>query len=221
MIWDGKFWQPVTDVKYESEYQDENEGEDEDVTNAKRSQVRVTLSQLPKLKEIEVDGIAAKWLRVSLSPHHRQNLPELSSSVVTTHIDQTALPKECFFNTIRLDLSKDFYPFGTTPQYNDTFLMALDQRLLQPNMAIAIQVQLSKVPCYTDDLELIWEVGYGQQWQIIEHSEDTEKFRWLDPSPLRFIEGSVTGTFQFPSTLPPLPMDEESYWLRARIVRGL
>jgi len=221
MIWDGKFWQPVTDVKYESEDEDENADEDEDVTNAKRSQVRVTLSQLPKLKEVEVDGIAAKWLRVSLSPHHRQNLPELCSSVVTTHIDQTALPKECFFNTIRLDLSKDFYPFGTTPQYNDTFLMALDQRLLQPNMAIAIQVQLSKVPRYTDDLELIWEVGYGQQWQTIEHSEDTEKFRWLDPSPLRLIAGSVTGTFQFPSTLPPLPMDEESYWLRARIVRGL
>jgi hypothetical protein len=235
MVWDGKFWQPLTDVKCECG------GE------SARSQVLVTLSQLPKLKEVEVDGLSAKWLRVSLSPHHRQNLPELFPSLVTTHIDQTALPKECFFNTIRLDLSKDFYPFGTTPQYNDTFLMALDQRLLQPNMAIEIQAQLSQVPRYTDDLELIWEVGCGQQWQAIEgitpvtditpdidpdtnpdirqnteNTENAEKFRWVsDTTPLRLVAGSVTGTFQFPATLPPLPLDEENYWLRARIVQGL
>jgi hypothetical protein len=210
MTWDGKSWQPLTAVECECG------------SGSKRSQVLVTITQLPKLKEVEVDGVSAKWLRVSLSPHHRQNLPELLPSLVTTNIDQTALPKECFFNTIRLDLSKDFYPFGTTPQYNDTFLMALDQRLIQPSMAIEIQAQLSQVPRYTDDLELLWEVGCGQQWQTIESTEDAEKFRWLsDAAPLRLVAGSVTGTFQFPATLPPLPMGEESYWLRARIVQGI
>ena len=209
--WDGKVWQPLTTVACAC-------GDEA----ARSQQVQVTLSQLPKLKEVEVDGVSAKWLRVSLSPHHRQNLPELRSSLVTTHIDQTALPKECFFNTIKLDLSKDFYPFGTTPQYNDTFLMALDPSLIQPSMAIAVQAQLSQVPRYTDDLELLWEVGCGQQWQSIENTEDTEKFRWVsDTAPLRLVAGNVTGTFQFPANLPPLPMGEESYWLRARIVQGI
>ncbi|TYQ30987.1 putative baseplate assembly protein [Pseudanabaena sp. UWO310] len=206
MMWDGKFWQPLTAVECESA----------------RSQVQVTLSQLPKLKEVEVNGLAAKWLRVSLDPHNRQNLPELVSSLITTHIDRPALPEECFFNTIRLDLSKDFYPFGTTPQYNDTFLMALDPHLIQPSMAIEIQAQLSQVPRYTDDLELLWEVGCGQQWQTIESTEDVEKFRWQsDSAPLRLVEESVTGIFQFPATLPPLPLGEKNYWLRARIVQGL
>lgn len=206
MAWDGKSWQPLTAVTWEWQ----------------GSQVIATFSQLPKLKEVEVDGVAAKWLRVSLSPHHRQNLPELLPSLVTTHIDQTALPKECFFNTIRLDLSKDFYPFGTSPQYNDTLMMALDRSLIQPSMAIEIQAELSQVPDYTDDLELLWEVGCGQQWQTIEVTEDVEKFRWLpDATPLRLVAGSVIGAFQFPATLPPLPMGEESYWLRARIVQGL
>ncbi|MDB9315284.1 baseplate J/gp47 family protein [Spirulina sp. CS-785/01] len=205
--WDGKQWQRLTHVTLTTE------GE----------QILVTLSQLPKLKAVEVNSQKAKWLRVTLSPHHRLNLPEVTDIQGSASVDQPQTPQTCFFNNIALDLSKDFSPFGTEPQYNDTFQIALDAPLIQPGVAIEINVHLSHAPQATPDLELQWEVGHGTDWTEITTTDNPEQFHWLrDNTAPKFISGSTQGTFRFPATLPPPNPEtgEPAYWLRARIVQG-
>ncbi|WP_265265414.1 putative baseplate assembly protein [Spirulina subsalsa] len=206
--WDGQQWQGLSGI--ERSWSPESE------------QVFVTLSLLPKLQEVEVDGVSGKWLRVRLTHYQREQLPELRTMMVSTAVDQRKSPQACFFNTSLLDLSKDFYPFGTAPQFNDTFRIALDARLIQPGMVMEVEAEMSRSPRYTDDLAVVWEVGQGVQWQEIETTDEVTKFRWLpDSGPLRFVAGSVVGVFQFPSVLPGSGTGgEATYWLRARIVGG-
>lgn len=205
--WDGKQWQPLISVALQTEAQ----------------QVYVTLDQLPKLKAVEVNGLEAKWLRVTLYPHRRESLPEILQIQVSASVDQRQIPQECFFDNIALDLSKDFYPFGSDPAYNSTFRLALDPRLLQPGVAIEINTTLSHVPSHTADLVLEWEVGNGHDWQAIEIADDPQKFCWLrNSTPPKFTEASLQGTFRFPTTFVPVvtEADAPTYWLRARIIQG-
>jgi hypothetical protein len=204
--WDGKQWQPLTHVTLTWEAE----------------QLFADLSQLPKLLPVEVNAQKAKWLRVTLSRHRRIALPEIVSIQASASVNRTKTPQNCFFNNIALDLSKDFYPFGTEPAYNDTFQIALDKYLIQPGVAIEIHARLSHAPRHTDDLELQWDVGNGLDWIAIATTDDPEQFRWLrDSSAPKFVAGSTQGTFAFGTTLPfPRADNEPTYWLRARIVQG-
>ncbi|MEA5418993.1 putative baseplate assembly protein [Spirulina sp. CCNP1310] len=205
--WDGKQWQVLPAVAVETE----------------AAQVLITLTQLPKLKEVEVNGRPGKWLRITLYRHRREALPEILQILVSASVDQTQTPQDCLFNNITLDLSKDFYPLGTAPDYNDTFQVALDPRLIQPGVAIALNATLSHAPSYTEDLHLVWDVGDGQTWTAISPDPDPAQFHWLRNSePPQFVTGRTQGTFRFPDPLPPHDPHtaEPTYWLRARLVQG-
>ncbi|MEG4304895.1 baseplate J/gp47 family protein [Microcoleus sp. D3_18a_C4] len=207
--WDNKKWQPLSQVETA-----ENEAE-----------LTVTLTQLPKLMPVEINGKTAKWLRTSLKPYSRDNLPEITQINTVISINQTQTPKLCLFNTTSLDLSKDFYPFGVTPQHNDTFSIPLDDELIKPGVTVSINIDLSRLPSYTEDLEVTWEISDGQQWHIIEKTTSKNKFRWQrNSSPIKFIENSTSATFQFPQTLPELNLArdrvENHYWVRGRITNG-
>ena len=208
--WSDPSWQPLS---VESE------------TTA--AQVVVTLTQLPKLLPVEINSIKAKWLRVDLNPHRQEHLPEISQIQVSASIDQTHPAKACSFNATALDLSKDFYPFGTAPLPNDTFSIALDQKLIKPGVAVEIQATLSRLPEHTADLTLIWEIGDGQQWQAISAASaapDPEKFYWQqDSSPPKILVSSLAATLQFPVSLPVTvaAQTEYPYQVRARLADGL
>ena len=207
--WDNKKWQPLSHVK----------------TKKNDTQLTVTLNQLPKLIPLEINGKKAKWLRTSLKPYKRDNLPEIDQINTSVSINQTQTPKICLFNTTSLDLSKDFYPFGFTPLHNDTFSIPLADELIEPGVTVSISIELTRLPSYTEDLEVIWEVGDGQQWHIIEETTSKNKFRWnRNSSPIKFIENSISATFQFPQTLPELTLvdkAENHYWVRGRITNGI
>ncbi|MDB9447526.1 putative baseplate assembly protein [Anabaena sp. CS-542/02] len=206
--WDAKQWQTLTNVQ----------------TQAEAAQLIITLTQLPKLMPAEINGQKAKWLKVALIPHNRQNLPEITQINFSININHTQTPKLCLFNTSSVDLSKEFYPFGATPLRNDTFSIPLANEYIKPGVAIIIDVKLSHEPTYTQDLEIIWEIGNGQEWQIIETTTNENQFRWYNnSSPIKFIENSTSSTFQFPQNLPELAENQEEnyYWIRARITNGI
>lgn len=203
--WDGQQWQRLPQAAVETE----------------AAQVFITLTQLPKLKEVEVNGCPGKWLRITLYPHRREALPEILQILVSASVDQTQTPQDCLFNNITLDLSKDFYPLGTAPDYNDTFQVALDPRLIQPGVAIAINATLSHAPSYTEDLQLEWDVGDGKTWRAIALDPDPAQFHWLrNSAPPQFVAGQTQGTFRFPNPFPQADGDAPTYWLRARLVQG-
>lgn len=207
--WDNKKWQPLSHV----------------ATTENDAQLTVTLTQLPKLMPVEINGKEAKWLRTGLKHYKRDNLPEITQINTSVSINQTQTPKICLFNTTSLDLSKDFYPFGVTPLHNDTFSIPLADELIKPGVTVSININLTRPPNHTEDLEVIWEIGDGQQWHIIEKTTSKNKFRWnRNSSPIKFIENSTSATFQFPETLPELSLVddrvENHYWVRGRITNG-
>ncbi|MEB3360472.1 MAG: putative baseplate assembly protein [Synechococcales bacterium] len=205
--WDGTNWQSIHAVQIQ----------------AAASQVTATLSHLPKLIPVEINRTQAKWLRVDLNPYGYEHLPEIRQIQINTSIEQTHAAKACAYNAIALDVSKDFYPFGTAPSHNDTFAIVLDEQLIQPGVAVEIQTTLSHVPQHTADLELTWEIGDGQQWQPIAAVPDQETFCWSrDSSPPKFIAATAAATLQFPQTLPARKHPAESpYQIRARLTNGL
>ena len=208
--WNEVVWEPFAQVH----------------TQELESQVIIRLDQLPKLLPIEINGIKAKWLRASLTPQQRENLPEIIQIQVSASLEQVHVPKTCLFNTITLDLSKDFYPFGETPLSNNTFAIELDRKLIKPGGIVEIRVNLNHKPSHIPDLDLIWEIGNGLQWQPIQVVPNEENVFWShDLSSLKFLELSTSATLQFPEFLPGYTKanesEENSYWIRARITRGL
>lgn len=208
----GKLWQPINQVEAQEV----------------GSQVVITLSQLSHLSPSEVNGIKAVWLRVSLLPYPRKILPEIFQVQVRATLHQAHRPEACTFNRSTLDLSKDFYPFGTAPLHNDTFAIQLNPDLIKPGVAVELQATLSHVPLATPDFELIWEIGSGQKWQPIGGSEDSPGVRWRDNIAFHLSETRVAATLQFPTVLPAdlFPGEatrntQASCWIRARIAHGI
>lgn len=210
--WDNKNWQPLTQIQAQEQ----------------AHQLIVTLTELPKLMPVEVNGQKGQWLRVSLKPYKRQSSPEITQINISSSINKTQIPKICLFGSSTLDLTKDFYPFGALPLPNETFLIALDDRLIQPGVSIQINTTLSHSPRYSEDLEILWEVGNGEQWYPVEKTTSKNKFRWnRNASAVQFAENSTSATFQFPQSFPDFTLPEASslpgdniYWLRARILKG-
>src|SRR5262249_54544129 len=119
-----------------------------------------------------------------------------------------------FANSVPLDLSKDFYPFGEQPKPNDAFYLAIPEAAAKPNATITIHVTLS-APSPTPliasgDLIIAWETWNGSTWAPLSVPTAAAAVAKLTTS------GSVVLTL--PATLVPRTVNNETgYWLRVRI----
>ncbi|MFP4104233.1 putative baseplate assembly protein [Coleofasciculus sp.] len=174
---------------------------------------------LPVLTKYTIDGFEAGWLRTRLEnplpPTHSSPLPIVNSISTTVKIELSGLkPDLCFFNTVPLDLSKDFYPFGEQPRFNDTFYIANQEAFSRPGTTVTIKLKLTEgMPVKTDGgVEIGWEIWNGNNW--------TELAKKNSISPENFTQdGEVTLTL--PSDINQGTVNgETSYWIRARIVKG-
>ncbi len=174
---------------------------------------------LPVLTKYTIDGFEAGWLRARLEnplpPTHSSPLPIVNSISTTVNIELSGLkPDLCFFNTVPLDLSKDFYPFGEQPRFNDTFYIASQDAFFRPGATVKINLNLTKgMPVKTDGgVEIAWEVWNGNNWTKLANKNSI--------SPENFTkDGEVTLTL--PSDINQGTVNgETSYWIRARIVKG-
>jgi len=126
-------------------------------------------------------------------------------------------PAAAFGNSSSIDLTKDFYPFGQEPQFNDTFYVACPDALASAGTVLTLDVTLANPagaanspvpPVHSQgDLSIAWEVCDGGQWH---------------PTPASY---SFTADGQLSLTLPspvgPAEVNgQPGYWLRARLVGG-
>ena len=127
-------------------------------------------------------------------------------------------PSAAFCNASELDLSKDFYPFGQQPQFNDTFYVACPEALARPGAIIKLSVTLNNPssapatqvppPVRTQDSpQITWEVSDGSQWHAV-------------PANYPFTaNGQVSITL--PNPLGQASVNgQQGYWLRARLTGG-
>jgi len=174
-----------------------------------------------------------RWLRVDIVGGQYTTPPEIASLTVDYdwelprlgHITATipqapaeALPPAAaFFNASPLYLSKDIYPLGEQPRFNDTFYVACPEALARPGAVVKLSVTLTNPAGATggpvdpvrtaDNPTLAWEVSDGRQWRA------TAANYALTTS------GEVSITL--PDPIAPTSVNgDERYWLRARLASG-
>ncbi len=180
---------------------------------------QVLLGNLPVPTKININGTNAAWLKAqiqqtALPPNAA--LPEVSRIQVRVECDRSNItPDLCFYNTTALDLSKDFYPFGERPSFNDTFYLASEDVFSKAGMTVTVNLTLSEgLPINKDgDAQVLWEAWDGTTWQEVKQNT-------AGVSAANFT-GKGEMTLTLPDKMAPHAVNgETNYWVRARLVRG-
>ncbi|UCC63668.1 MAG: baseplate J/gp47 family protein, partial [Anaerolineae bacterium] len=158
-------------------------------------------------------------------------LPQIEKITAQVHVERSGLaPDLALANSVPLDLSKDFYPFGERPQFNDSFYLASQEVFAKPGATVTIKVTKTVCPPITPtsrDLEIKWEVWTETGWQ--ELTIETKSFEEQDfenssaDSPTDVAKFLESGDIRFTlpdQTGPGTVNGETNYWLRVRISGG-
>jgi hypothetical protein len=211
-VWNGTTWSPVL-----------KSGTDSTLTNTLTNDTwEFTLTQnlSTPVKQI-LHGVEAAWLQASLQHPlpASDNLPQLLGLDVQVNITRNdLLPDLCSFNTAAIDISKDFFPFGEQPRFNDTFYIASQDGLAQPGATVTLNVKLSDPPplkVSPKDLTLAWEAWTEKAWKPL----STTDFQLADGTNQFTRDGEIT--FKLPTSLAEVDVGGETkYWIRVRILGG-
>jgi len=163
-------------------------------------------------------GQMRKWIKATLqSPAPNLNYPQIQSIKATVNSQQQNLiPQICLYNSVPLDLSKNYNPFGQQPQVNDTFYIALNDDYIKPGVSVTIKITLNAQidNVNVNPTTIVWEIGNGNVWQKIPDQT------------ISFIGAKdFNATLTFPNTPDSMPSKSSvnnivHYWIRARIDSG-
>ncbi|MFY1637196.1 putative baseplate assembly protein [Solwaraspora sp. WMMB335] len=189
-------------------------------------------------------GRSGHWLRVEVVDDGATyaTLPQLAAVTVAydwelpvitgidvrmqTAPDPVALPY-AFSNASPLDVTKDFYPFGERPRFNDTCYLACPASLVWPGAELVVEVTLTNGPADPEDPDdqadpavppvrtdghprLVWEAWDGAGWRTV--TVDDPEYAFTDSAtvtltpPAGFARTEVNGI--------------EEYWVRVRLISG-
>lgn len=201
-------------------------------------------------------GHEGYWIRVALTggystPPRVQTLrvgyawklPRIERISARATVGRSGLqPDKGFFNLQELDLSKDFYPLGEQPRFNDTLALAAAEVLGRAGTTVTLTVTLrnpNPTPAASSPVTpvttagkpiLAWEVWDGTRW--LEVGRSSTQADSPTPNPYQFrdttraltLNGSGSSgqiSFTLPATVGQTTVSgEESYWVRARLISG-
>ena len=128
-------------------------------------------------------------------------------------------PDTCLFNTTTLDISKDFYPFGEQPRFNDTFYLASDQVLAKAGGTVTLSVTLTAdhLPYTAGAVELAWEVWNGKTWERL---TVTSTQGMVNPTPVNLTASGPLSLILPSQTEATSVGGDTHYWLRVRLLKG-
>jgi Baseplate J-like protein len=188
---------------------------------------QVTLKNLPAISPKSIDQRSARWLKVTSSSASSISIERITAGV---EVQNSQLKLDaCFFNTVPLDLSKDFYPFGEQPRFNDAFYLASQALFSKPGMTVKLNISIGERAVNTSgEVELAWEFYNGSSWQKIGKSsvtnpplESQQNFSDGTQAFSKSEEISEEITVTIPDTIQAVAVNGVlNYWLRARIVKG-
>jgi hypothetical protein len=133
---------------------------------------------------------------------------------------EESLIQAAFFNNLALDLSRDFFPFGERPRFNDVFYVSSDA-FAKPHTRVELKVALtnpasgrksSPLPRASQAGHPVvqWEYWDGKRWTKLGCNDNTEALT---------VDGQVS--FTLPATArATLVNGIEGSWIRARLVAG-
>jgi len=232
-IWDGVRWLSKTPAS--------------DETGNLQQSGTIQFGPIPSVPTTTVNSISNRWIRCRLltpvtpsaAPRtgmvRTGQLPRIRSVGVRVHLHNEGLPVEAaFVNFFPVDLSKDFFPFGEKPHFNDTLWMALEEAFSNAAASVTLSIKLtnpndpnaSPLPAQaSSDLILRWEVWNGA-W--IELGTSTPKGpvattvngnTFKDTTNAFTLEGDIV--FTMPPQVASFNVNgKESFWIRVRIISG-
>jgi hypothetical protein len=141
------------------------------------------------------------------------------------------LPDAAFAESLPLDVSRDFYPFGQKPQFGATWYIASQAVLSRADHRISVVAQFSDangvpVAIGTPTLVLVWEFWDGQAWSTLGRSgpgvpAGSAGDPFGDPTSAFTKGGSSEISFLYPRPPQPTVVNGVSgYWLRVRLAAG-
>ncbi|MEP0873413.1 baseplate J/gp47 family protein [Trichocoleus desertorum AS-A10] len=201
-FWHGTRWQPI-----------------ESTSGSGDLQWTVTLRNLPPLTPHPIDGQVAGWLRAELASPLRDTSTRFQIQNIQARLasDRENLsPDHYFFNTTAIDTSKDFYPFGEQPRFNDTLYLASQEVFSQSGTQVTVKLKLNDdYPPKTDGgVAIQWEAWNGETWQII-------KEKSVGISAANFTSDTSGVVLRLPAVVAAKTVNGgTNYWIRARLVKG-
>ncbi|MGD9528297.1 baseplate J/gp47 family protein [Pseudonocardia sp.] len=178
-------------------------------------------------------GRLGRWIRVQRTGGRYADAPRLGAvgvgqsfempvlesvtiDVATTPVPQP--PPAAFAGPVAVDLSADFRPFGATPAFGETFLLACPDQLARPGATLQLTVAMTNareggpVPRVhtAGNPRVAWEGWDGTGWRPAQ--VDDPAFAFTADATVRIVapDGFAPGTVH----------GVRGYWLRVRLVDG-
>jgi len=231
--WDGTQWaafNPFRDPK-DAQPNDSTDG----TQGLTRSGIVHLVTDCGKNAKTTVNGIATFWVRGRLNgplPPDPTLEPALINRIrIRTVIDHTlpagidcaalppvvgVRPDQAYADSLKLDVSKAFTPFGQQPRPGNTFYFAADAVFGKPGAAVTICVSMvdSGPPPSGTPLPfpvVAWEYWDGQNWLSLNPSV----------SGASTFTGKGAVTFSVPDTQSSIKVNnQDALWVRVRLKSG-
>lgn len=184
----------------------------------------VQFTGMPAIAETEVTAVDAvgreqrhvsRWLRMRATQAVPRGLPDVLSILVSaTQQVVNAAPDLAFFNGSPLDLSKDFFPFGERPKFNDTLYIGNEALFSKSGAKVTLTFKLTDpaaLPGPNTKVTLKWEYwdSNTKAWETL--AVDGEARNLTQAGEVSFICPSI-GKVGING--------KENYWIRVRITGG-
>lgn len=165
---------------------------------------------LAQLDATAVGGVQARWLRGVVTAVTPTTPVALSAQIDPVDASQGAAPDAAFFNSIRLDLTRDWLPFGDAPKPGDVFYLASEGGFGTDGATVTLAFTLTTAGRAADGLTVAWESWDGARAAPLAALDGTTAFT---------TGGSVS--FTLTTSIPRSTINGmESRWIRARITAG-
>src|SRR5262245_49996495 len=204
-------------------------------TDATTVTFKITQIQQGKINGYDQDGEEVErlgyWIRAKSAkplPADPAQLPVIRSIQAEVSItDGSHSPDLAFFNNVAVDTTKDFFPFGERPKFNDTFYIAWAKAFSKPGAMITINAALSAITVPpSQSVKLAWEY-YDRKTEIWTVFGETSEqgvpqgvgpFEFFDTTNAFTKDGSIG--FKCPAMESVAVNEQKNHWIRIRIVRG-
>jgi hypothetical protein len=164
----------------------------EDTTSGLRCSGRVVFADLPTWPVSTIGGRQGRWLCCRLrtplcrsgSTAEPRNLPRIARIASSAFWQvETALVQAACYNSLPLDISKDFFPFGSSPRFGDSLYLACPL-FCRARAQVALKIQLTN-PARSDSdaplpavstsggAKVRWDAWDGETWLPIPCSDKT------------------------------------------------
>jgi baseplate J-like protein len=195
-----------------------------DSTNGLSESGEVVFETVGPWPEHELRGIRSRWMACQMMTEGPGNWSPVYAGRIelVAEVSRTEVPIETALADVSdIDVSKDFYPFGTRPTFGSTFYIASREVFSRPGTKVRLDIHLTNPPDAVEDPPIRrvhiaghprvwWEYWNGTRWARLADTDETKAFR---------TDGSVS--FEIPhdfsmTTVRGIP----DAWVRARLVSG-